>query len=79
MPVAEICTVGGLQAGARWLLVPGVYRIGSDPQCEIHLPAAGVDPQHVAIAVGATGEGSLEVMGSARSMVNSEERLGRDW
>ncbi len=74
---AELRVVGGLSAGGRWLLGPGDYRIGSAPECEIRLPAPGVDSLHARIAIGAGGEGFLEVPGGARVTVDGEVRRGR--
>lgn len=51
--VAKLSAIGGPSAGGRWLLGPGVYRIGSDPACEIHVPDSTVDQHHADLTIGA--------------------------
>jgi len=75
--VAEVRVLGGLQAGGRWLLEAGEYRIGSDPICEICLPAPGVPPHHGVIGVDATGEGFFEGVDSSPVSASGAAPLSR--
>ena len=69
--------VGGTLAGGRWLLETGEYRIGSDPICEIHIPAPGVLPHHGLLEVGSSGDGFLEAPDGAPVKVNGVAVRGR--
>ncbi len=51
--VAELSAIGGPSAGGSWLLGPGLYRIGSDPGCEIRVPDSTVDQHHADLTIGA--------------------------
>ena len=75
--VAEMGVIGGPLAGGRWLLGPGRYRIGSDPTCEIYLPAPGVDLQHGVISIGSWGEGFFERVGNGPVTVDGVSPAGR--
>jgi S-DNA-T family DNA segregation ATPase FtsK/SpoIIIE len=75
--VVEVRVVAGSWAGGRWLLEAGRYRLGSDSNCEIRLPAFGIDPHHAVIEVGQAGEGFIEPVGNSPVSVNGRAVLGR--
>ncbi len=75
--VAELSTIGGPAAGARWLLSPGLYRIGSDPGCEIHHPDSAIAGRHAVLAVGPTMETYCEALGGNPIYLDHESRQDR--
>ncbi len=75
--VAELRAVGGRSAGGRWILGPGVYRIGSDPVCEIWVADSTVDRKHAVLTVGDGGQTYCEASGGSPITVNHVMGRGR--
>lgn len=77
LQVAELRAVGGRSAGERWVLGPGVYRIGSNPDCEIRVSDSTVDRHHAVLTVGDRGQTYCEASGGSPITVNHVIGRGR--